>query len=144
MKKTANEILITLEEGAKMPTRANKGDAGWDLYCREDTEIPAGGSAVFDTGVHVALPEGTFGKLESKSGLNVKYDVVSLGGVIDSGYRGSIQVKLYNLGKEPYRFLKGEKIVQMVVLPYVTAGLKLTDRLDDTERGDNGFGSSGR
>lgn len=128
---------------AIMPTRAHPDDAGLDLYSREEQIILPGESAVFDTGVHAELPKGTFGKLESKSGLNVNYDIVSCGGTIDSGYVGSIKVKLYNLGKRPYMVRKGQKIVQMVIIPILTPELELVDRLEETERGEKGFGSSG-
>lgn len=136
-------MKIMLDEGAILPTRAHAQDAGLDLYSREDRVIFPGDSAIFDTGVHVALPAGTFGKLESKSGLNCKYDIVSCGGVIDSGYTGSIAVKLYNLGNREYMIRQGQKIVQMIVQPCLVPELEQVDRLSDTDRGNNGFGSSG-
>ena len=135
-------MKVMLDEGAILPTRAHDQDAGLDLYAREEQVILPGRSAVFDTGVHVELPKGTFGKLESKSGLNVNYDIVSCGGVIDQGYVGSIRVKLYNLGGKPYMVRKGQKIVQMIIQPYLTPALELADRLSETERGEQGFGSS--
>lgn len=135
-------MKIMLEEGARMPERAHKQDAGLDLYSREEQIILPGESAVFDTGVHVELPEGTFGKLESKSGLNVKYSVVSCGGVIDCGYTGSIAVKLYNLGDKPYMVRKGQKIVQMIIQPYLAPELEVVEELSDTDRGSSGFGST--
>jgi len=98
----------------------------------------------FDTGVHMAIPHGFFGKIESRSGLNVKNSVVSCGGVVDEGYTGSIKVKLYNLGTEPYTVHKGDKIAQLIIQPYAAPKLELVDELDDTERGDSGFGSTGR
>ena len=136
-------MKIMMDPGATVPHRAHPTDAGLDLFSREEQIILPGDSAVFDTGVHVELPEGTFGKLESKSGLNVNYDIVSCGGTIDSGYVGSIKVKLYNLGKKPYMVRKGQKIVQMVIIPILTPELEIVDHLDETERGSNGFGSSG-
>ena len=136
-------MRIMLDPGAAVPHRAHQADAGLDLFSREEQIILPGESAVFDTGVHVELPEGTFGKLESKSGLNVNYDIVSCGGTIDCGYVGSIKVKLYNLGKKPYMVRKGQKIVQMVIVPILTPELEIVDYLDETERGSNGFGSSG-
>lgn len=136
-------MKIMIDAGARMPERAHPQDAGLDLFSREEQIILPGESAVFDTGVHVELPEGTFGKLESKSGLNVKYSVVSCGGVIDCGYTGSIAVKLYNLGDKPYMVRKGQKIVQMIIQPYLAPDLEVVDRLEETERGEKGFGSSG-
>ena len=133
-----------LEDGAYLPEKAHQADAGYDLRTPIPVRIPAGGSAAIDTGIHVAIPEGFFGKLESKSGLNVKHHIVSLGGVIDAGYTGSIVVKLYNLGKQDYIFQKGDKIVQMIIQPYANFKLEQVKTLGDTERGDKGFGSSGR
>lgn len=137
------EIKIKLDEGAKMPTRAHEYDAGLDIYSREDKIIPAKKSAVFDTGVHLALPLGTVGMLKSKSGLNVKYGITSEG-VIDYGYTGSIIVKLYNNSSFDYRVKAGDKISQLVVLPIHTPIPHLVASLEETERGDHGFGSSGR
>lgn len=135
-------MKIKLDPGAIMPTRAHPTDAGLDLYARED--MPIFGEAVFDTGVHIAFDHGTYGKIESKSGLNVKHSVVSCGGVIDEGYTGSITVKLYNLGLETYRVKKGDKIAQLVIMPYLTPEIEMVESLDKTERGDGAFGSTGR
>lgn len=136
-------IDIKLDDNALLPVRAHKVDAGIDLLTPIDVVIKANASATIDTGVHMAIPEGYFGKLESKSGLNVNHNVVCLGGVIDSGYTGSIKVKLYNLGDEPMTFKRGNKIVQMIIQPCSLTELCVVDTLDDTERGDNGFGSTG-
>lgn len=136
-------MKIMLDEGARMPTRAHEMDAGLDLYAREDAIIEAKDYCTFDTGVHVEIPEGYVGFLKSKSGLNVKHSITSEG-VIDAGYTGSIVVKLYNNGGWEYRVKAGDKISQLVILPYASVPLELVDSLDDTDRGDNGFGSSGR
>lgn len=136
-------MKIVLDKGAKMPTRAHETDAGLDLYAVEGKFIPAKDSAIFDTGVHVELPEGTTGFLKSKSGLNVKHGITSEG-VIDVGYTGSIHVKLYNHSDVGYEVKKGDKISQLVVLPIKILPLEVVDSLDDTDRGSNGFGSSGR
>ena len=137
------ELKVKLDPGAYMPTKAHESDAGYDLYAREDFVVPADGSAVHDTGVHVAIPEGYCGLLVSKSGLNVKFDLTSTG-LIDSGYTGSIVVKLYNDRKgDAYSFEDGKKITQLVILPVPRCKLTLVDTLEDTERGDNGFGSTG-
>lgn len=137
-------MKIKLDEGAHKPTRAHADDAGLDLYSREDVTIYPHDCAVFDTGVHMEIPRGMYGKIESKSGLNVKYGVVSCGGVIDSGYTGSIAVKLYNLGNRIYRVWAGDKIAQLVIMPCVAPSLELVEELEETERGDGGFGSTGR
>lgn len=137
------KIKIKLDEGAKMPTRAHETDAGLDIYSREEQIVPAKESAIFYTGVHIELPIGTVGMLKSKSGLNVKHGIVSEG-VIDVGYTGSIVVKLYNHSGFDYRVLAGDKISQLVILPILTPTPYLVESLEETERGDNGFGSSGR
>ncbi len=136
-------MKIKLDEGAIMPTRAYPTDAGLDIYAREIQIVSAKESAIFDTGVHVELPKGTTGFLKSKSGLNVKHGITSEG-VIDVGYTGSICVKLYNNSGHDYKVNKGDKISQLVILPILTPDLELVDSLDEAERGNNGFGSSGR
>lgn len=137
-------MRIMLDKGAYMPVRAHLTDAGLDLRTPIDVIVPKGGSVSIDTGVHVELPKGYYGKLESKSGLNVKHSVVSLGGTIDEPYRGSIVAKLYNFGNEDYQFNAGDKVVQMVIQPYIAPDLQIVDSLDETDRGSDGFGSSGR
>lgn len=143
-------MKIVLDEGAYMPTRAHETDAGLDLYAMHGgilyptRDAVKSNTRVFDTGVHIELPHGYYGKIESKSGLNVTHGVVSCGGVIDEGYTGSIMVKLYNLGGRPYEISAGDKIAQLVIMPYVTPTLELVDTLSQTERGDNGFGSTGK
>lgn len=136
-------MKVMLEPGARLPERAYPSDAGMDIFSREEKVILPGDSAVFDTGVHVELPEGTFMKLESKSGLNVKYGVVSHGGVIDQNYRGSIAVKLYNHGDRPYMVRKGQKIIQGIIQPFIAPKLERVDDLSETDRGSAGFGSTG-
>lgn len=155
------KMKIMLDEGAKCPTRAHEDDAGFDLYAMEDKivypvkdaittafssviDLPYNCSESFDTGVHMEIPRGYYGKIESKSGLNVKHDIVSCGGVVDSGYTGSIVVKLYNLGTEPYTFRKGDKIAQIVIQPFIAPELEVVDELSETDRGSLGFGSSGK
>ena len=141
-------MKIKLDTHAKMPTRAYPTDAGLDIYSRETKIVPARGSATFDTGVHIELPINTVGFLKSKSGLNVKHGITSEG-VIDYGYRGSIVVKLYNNTALDYKVNKGDKISQLVILPILTPEIEETEHLEElyggmTERGSNGFGSSGR
>jgi dUTP pyrophosphatase len=137
-------MKIMLDNGAILPTRAHLTDAGLDLYARETRGMEPGQLAVFDTGVHMEFPHGYYGKIESKSGLNIKYGVVSCGGVIDEGFTGSITVKLYNLSQEPYIVSKGDKIAQLVIQPYATPKLEIVDELADTPRGTAGFGSTGK
>ena len=141
------KVKIMLDDGAYMPTRAHKNDAGMDLYAMESKVVPARNSVEFDTGVHIELPCNclfkTVGFLKSKSGLNTKHGIVSEG-VIDAGYTGSIKVKLYNHSYHDYRVCKGDKISQLVILPILTPELELVDEFEETERGNGGFGSTGR
>lgn len=134
---------IMLDEGAYMPTRGHKTDAGLDLRTPKAVTVPAYGNTTIDTGVHVALPHGCAGLLVSKSGLNVTHDITSTG-LIDEEYTGSIVVKLYNHGGEDYVFEAGDKVTQLVVLPVVCEPLEQAAAFNRTARGDNGFGSTGR
>ena len=138
-------MKIKLDEGANVPVRGHVWDAGLDLRTPERVVVPKCGSAVIDTGVRCVIPRGFFGKLESKSGLHVKHDIVCLGGTIDADYRGSIVVKLYNLGNEDYTFEPGDKVVQLIIIPCECEEVELVDDIDmNTERSVNGFGSTGR
>lgn len=146
-------MKIVLDEGAMMPTRGHATDAGLDLYAREDFTVhgctapglgfASVGCAVHNTGVHIEIPEGYVGFLKSKSGLNVRSGLTGEG-VIDAGYTGSIVVKLYNHTENAYHFRKGDKIIQLVLLPIITPDLELVESLEETERGTGGFGSTGR
>lgn len=136
-------MKIMIDKGAYMPTRAHDTDAGLDLYAMSAQIVPAKESAKFDTGVHIELPPGTAGLLVSKSGLNTKHGITSTG-LIDEGYTGSIQVKLYNHSGYDYRVEAGDKISQLVILPIIRPELELVESLEDTERGTGGFGSTGK
>ena len=146
-------MKIMLDEGAILPTRAHETDAGLDLYTPNDvivarsrwtpTEGITVGSATIDTGVHVEIPKGYVGFIKSKSGLMVKHGLTA-DGTIDCGYVGSIRVKLFNHTSTSYEFKAGEKVAQLVLLPIITPDLELVDSLEDTDRGSNGFGSSGK
>ena len=135
-----HRMKIKLDDFAIMPTRAHRTDAGLDIYSPIDFTLED--SFVINTGVHVEVPAGTVGFLKSKSGLNVNYGIVSEG-VIDEGYTGAIRVKLYNNSGVPVRFKRGEKITQLVILPCFTPEIEQVDELEETERGDRGFGSTG-
>lgn len=136
-------MKVTLDSGAWMPIRAHEADAGYDLKTPRRAVIRAHDSVVIDTGVHVEIPQGHVGFLKSKSGLNVKFDLTG-DGVIDAGYTGSIRVKLYNNGGQIHIFEPGDKIIQLVILPIITPELELVESLGESDRGDNGFGSTGR
>lgn len=141
--RTLGIIKIKLDENAIMPTRAHDTDAGLDLYSPVSGAIYPHDGLTIDTGVHVEIPKGYCGLLVSKSGLNVNKDLTSTG-LIDEGYTGSIKVKLYNQGAVKQWIAAGDKISQLVLLPYIAPKIQIVDRLEDTERGNNGFGSTGR
>ena len=136
------KIKVMLDPGAIMPTVAYGTSAAMDLYSMEDAVIFRDGSHIFNTGVHIALPDGCCGMLVSKSGLNFNNGLQS-DGLIDPDYRGVVHVKLYNHGNEMVKIKKGQKISQLLILPFIKPEIKLVDKLDKTERGNNGFGSSG-
>ena len=141
-------MKIKLDDGAFMIDRAHEDDAGYDIRTPKDFVLQgmvsnSCGMEVIDTGVHVEIPKGYVGILKSKSGLNVNHNITGTG-TIDCGYVGSIKVKLYNHGHKPHKFKRGDKIIQLVIYPIITPELELVDDLGDTERGANGFGSSGR
>lgn len=136
------KLKVKLDENARMPQRAHGTDAGLDLFSRERRLIWPGMSAEFDTGVHIAVPEGYVGYVKSKSGLMMNYDVTT-DGTVDAGYTGSIRVKLFNHCGGMVQIEKGQKIAQLVVQPIITPVLELVDELEETDRGNCGFGSTG-
>jgi len=136
-------LKVKLDEGAKMPTKAHEEDAGFDLYSREDKTIKARSGECFDTGVHIGIPNGMVGFLKSKSGLNVRHCLLGEG-VIDAGYTGPIVVKLYNHSDQDYEVKQGDKISQIVFLPIPEISLTEATELEESERGEGGFGSTGR
>lgn len=137
-------MKVFVGENGYAPTRAHATDAGLDLRSPVTIYIPARESRVIDTEVHVELPKGTAGVLISKSGLNVKNGITSTG-LIDEGYTGSIKVKLYNHSTIPYIVKAGDKISQLVIIPVLYEDVEIVDALvKDTERGEKGFGSTGK
>lgn len=142
-------IDYMLDEGAFEPAKAHDTDAGFDIRIPMTVEphqlvVRAGDHVTIDTGVHMAIPRGYTGFLKSKSGLNVKFDLNGEG-VVDADYLGSIVVKVYNHGAHDYHFNPGDKLIQIVILPIPDVTLNRVSEFNKTtERGDNGFGSSGR
>lgn len=136
-------MKVRLDEWGHMPVRAHETDAGLDIKAPFYAIVPARGSMIFRTGVHVQLPHGTAGIMKSKSGLMVRYGITS-DGLIDEGYTGEIVVKLFNHTDYPYQVHAGDKISQMVIVPVRHEEIELVDELDDSERGEGGFGSTGR
>lgn len=138
------QIDILLDKGAKMPTKAHpETDAGFDLYTPYEFTVKAGGSEAVQTGVHMIIPKGYCGLVVSKSGLNTKNDIKTTG-LVDAAYTGEIVIKVQNHGNKDYHFNKGEKVTQIMILPVPEVTLNIIDELPKTERGNRGFGSSGR
>lgn len=136
-------LKVKLDEGAYAPVKAHPEDAGLDLRTPCDVYLPPRGSAWIDTGVHVQIPQGYCGVLVSKSGLNVKHSITSTG-LIDSGYSGSIVVKLDSRSNDAKELRKGDKISQLVILPIPDVQVVEVREIGGGERGSNGFGSTGR
>lgn len=136
------KFKLKLDPGAYIPEHAHEDDAGYDLRTPREYKIQPRGSVIIDTGVHIAIPKGMTGFLKSKSGLYTKLGLISTG-VIDSSYTGSIVAKLVNTTDNVVFIDAGSKITQIVFLPIVLPEFELVDELDSTERGDNGFGSTG-
>ena len=137
-----------LREGARIPTRGSAHAAGYDLYaCLEHAvEIAPGGSAKIGTGLAVAVPDGYFGAIFARSGLAAKEGLrpANCVGVADSDYRGEYMVVLHNDSGTVRTVRPGDRIAQLVVLPYLAAEFETVQALDETARGAGGFGSTGK
>jgi dUTP pyrophosphatase len=127
---------------AKLPVYGHPGDAGLDLFSVVDRDLAPGEVFAVPTGIQVAVPPGHVGLVWDKSGLSLR-SVHRLAGVIDAGYRGEVQVVLINLGGTPFAVRKGMKIAQLLVQPVAVVTVVEADSLDDTSRGQGGFGSTG-
>lgn len=137
-----------VRENAPVPKRGTKESAGLDLCAVIDEAviINPGESVVLPTGLAVSVPVGTAGMIFTRSGLGIKHGIhVTNGvGVIDSDYRGEVHVGLHNLSQKAYKIEPMERIAQMIIMPYYAPEIILCDSLDETERGEGGFGSTGR
>ena len=140
--------VVRLDPDLPLPAYAKDGDAGVDLVAREAVTLaPGGGRAVVPTGVAIALPPGYAGFVQPRSGLAAKHGVTVLNtpGLVDSGYRGELKVCMVNLDPDmPFEIVRGERIAQLVVQAVTQVDFVEVEVLDATERGDTGFGSSGR
>lgn len=136
------KMKIMLDEFSTMPTRAHEHDAGLDLYAAETAYIAPHTWVAVSTGTHAAVPRGFVGLLTSKSGLMAKHGITCRG-TIDADFTGSIKAVLFNHSDKVFKVEQGQKVTQMVLFPIITPELELVDKLEETERGDNGFGSSG-
>lgn len=133
-----------LAKGAYAPERAHRDDAGADLRTPVGFTLAPHESAVVNFGVAIELPENCFGMLAPKSGLNMKHNIQAEVGIIDESYRGSIKGRITNNGDETYVFEKGDKVMQIIVIPCKYVSFELVKELSGSDRGTKGFGSSGR
>lgn len=125
-----------------MPVFAYEGDAGMDIFSCEDCVLGPLEKKAISTGLKIAVPSGYAGFIWDKSGLAVNYSLKTMAGVLDSGYRGELKVVLMNLGKESYAVKKGQKIAQLIIKKVEKPEI-VESNLDETKRGEKGFGSSG-
>jgi dUTP pyrophosphatase len=140
--------IVRLDPDLELPAYARPGDAGVDLRASEDTVLaPGGGRALVATGIAVAIPRGYAGFVQPRSGLALKHGVTCLNtpGLIDADYRGELKVLLVNTDpEESFEVRRGERIAQLVIQAVEHADLVEVEALDETERGDGGFGHTGR
>lgn len=140
--------LKKLNDRAVVPTYGSPFSAGGDLYSAEESEvvIEPGKTAMIGTGLAMEIPEGYVGLIYARSGLATKRGLAPANkvGVIDSDYRGEIKVALYNQSDAPQSVAAGERIAQIVIAPFLHAEYEVKETLSDTERGEGGFGSTGR
>lgn len=129
---------------AKLPTRSNSTDAGWDLYTLDSHTLQSGERRVLDTGIALEIPTGYVGLIWPRSGLAIKQGIVVFAGVVDSGYRGEIKVCLYNSSIAKVSIVKGDRISQILFQQIGNFNIVEAVSLEETPRGDGGFGSTGR
>jgi dUTP pyrophosphatase len=139
--------VVRLDPGLPLPACAHEGDAGYDLYAREDAVLaPRGGRALVPTGIAIALPPGYAGFVQPRSGLAIRHGVTCLNtpGLIDAGYRDEVRVVLVNLDPDTaFAVTRGDRIAQLVVQKVESVAWDVVPTLDESERGTGGFGSTG-
>lgn len=136
--------IIKVNYDAKLPSYAHKEDAGMDFYSNEnDYLLKVGERKGFSTGIKMEIPDGYAGLIWDKSGLALKNGIKTMGGVIDSTYRGEIVIIVINLGQSEYLVEKGSKIAQMIIQKIEYFKMSLENNINETSRGEKGFGSTG-
>ena len=129
---------------AKVPIRADEGCAGYDLSAVEDIIIPSRTHRMVETGISIQFPRDCYGRIAPRSGLAAKYAIDVLAGVVDSSFRGTLKVILMNNSPDEFVVKSGDRIAQLIFERiYTPSGLQVVDSLDDSSRGEKGFGSSG-
>lgn len=133
-----------LSSEAKLPTQGHAGDAGYDLYCLESVTLAPGQRTQVRTGIALAIPDGFVGLVWDKSGVAQKGGLKTLGGVVDATYRGEVLVGLVNLSSENYSFEAGHKVAQLLIQKVEQVNFREVNELEETKRGEGGFGSTGK
>ena len=136
--------IVRHHPDAIIPTKGSSQSAGYDLYSISQTTVPSKGIALLDTGISIQLPASTYGRIASRSGLALKHQIETKGGVIDPDYTGTIKVILYNFGTDSYTVSKGERVAQLIPETYANTTIHETDEIPQTARNSNGFGSTGK
>ena len=139
-----NLKIKKIDSEIKIPEYSYSDDAGFDLYTSIEIELKPNQRFQIPTGIAMQIPVGYVGLIWDKSGLSHNHGIKTLGGVVDSGYRGEVKVGVVNLSDENYTFKKGDKVAQMIIQKKETCNIVEVDELDEAERGDKGFGSSGK
>lgn len=133
-----------LTPDAILPSYAHTWDAGMDMYANETVTLKPGEIGKIKSGVSMEIPEGYVGLYWDKSGLSNNHGIKIMGGVVDSCYRGELVLGVINLGNKEYTFEKGNKVLQMLIQKVEHMEITEADELSDTDRGDKGFGSTGK
>ena len=127
-----------------LPTYAHPGDAGLDLYSCEDIIIEPMARYAVSLGFALEIPHGFVSRILDRSGMAIKNGIHCLAGVVDAGYRGEYKAIMINLGDVPYKIEKGDRVAQMLIQPVEICDIEIVDKLSDSERGEGGFGASGK
>ncbi len=136
--------VMKLSDTATIPTRGSAVAAGWDLYASQECIVPARGKAIVSTDISIAVPVGYYGRVAPRSGMAWKNHTDIGAGVIDADYRGPIGVVMFNHSEEDLKIEVEDRVAQLVIEQISMAPLTEVDSLDDTERGEGGYGSTGR
>ena len=137
------EVKVKCQPNSQIPAKQTQQAAGFDLHSNQSVEIPPGSTKLVGTGIHLQLPEHYFGKIEGRSGLASK-GIFPVGGILDSDYRGEIKVILHNSTSEKWTIEKSQRIAQLLIHPVIAVNFVEEDTLTPTQRGEHGFGSTGK
>lgn len=137
-----DSIAVILSDGANLPVRKSAGACGYDIFSYQTITLLPGKTSSVSTGIRLEIPEGYYGRIESRSGLACK-SIHVIGGIIDSDYRGEIKIILHNSSSSEFLVTEGDRIAQLIIQKYETFHLEVTESLSKTDRGEEGFGSTG-